>query len=88
MTHEELERKRIEFEAKGYRQLGEFEHRGQRFVVYRMQPNHPMNFITGDMFDWAFGLRYDEDIRQIVQDYLVEEDVKMKIENVLHAPRV
>ncbi len=75
------------FDEKGFLILNEFTHKGERYVIYRPQPNAPFNFITGDKYDWEFGLRYDSTIRHIVVDYFIDDDLRVVIERQLKEPK-
>lgn len=75
------------FEAKGYMQVDTFEDNGKRFTLYHMNPNNPFVYITGDMFLWEVGLRWDLDLKSIVKDYAVVDEVKRKIESCLRGSR-
>ncbi len=82
--NDEQNLKMQEFNAKGFLQLDSFtDGHGLRYVVYHMNPNNPLHFVTGDRFQWQVGLRYDTDINQIVLDFNVEDEVKVKIKSVL-----
>ena len=69
--------------SKGYIILGEFEHDGETYVVYKTSEFALFEYVTGSRFEWQFGLRWDTKINSIVKDFNVEDDVKKKIINCL-----
>ncbi len=75
---------REEFLAKKYFILGEFESGGETYVVYKASEHTIFEYITGSRFEWQFGLRWDATIHSIVKDFIVEDDVKKKITDILN----
>ena len=80
MTPEEL---KAEFEQKGFVTIDSFHHDGHEYVLYRINANNTLSFVTGDRYSWVIGLRYDTTLRIIVRDYLIEDELRTKIEYAL-----
>lgn len=85
---EKLEAAKREFEAKGFVVMGDFEDNGRRYVLYHMNANAPSFYVTGDVYDWESGLRYDLALEYIVKDYFITKEVEMKIKTILKGSRV
>jgi len=67
------------FLEKGYSIIDRFLYHGNEFVLYRFSEYNPMVYVTGDLYEWAFGLRWDSSLESIVKDYAVDEELRMII---------
>lgn len=69
-----------EFLAVGHIILGEFELEGEKFVFYKQNQYDPMVFITGDKYDWEFGLQYIGVLQHVAQVYYITDELRREIE--------
>lgn len=61
--------------------VAEFEVNGQKFVLYTYHA-YSDTFVSGERFSWSLGIRWDRDIKALVRDVLVEDEIKRKIESL------
>jgi len=65
-----------------YKIVKEFVYENQTFLVYRLNDVLQEYFITGDRYEWEFGLRWSKELEHIVRDFLVEDEFKRIIQSI------
>ena len=55
-----------------------FTFRKQEFAIYHAGYQQ---FITGDRYNWRFGLRYEPKLKRIIEEFACEEDLLELIED-------
>ena len=65
-----------------YEIIKDFVYENQNYIVYKLNPVLTEMFITGDKYEWEFGLRWSRELEHIVRDFLIEEEFKRIIKSI------
>lgn len=69
-----------EFRDIGHIILGEFEFEESKYIFYRNGLYDPTVFITGDKFEWVFGLEYIPSIKHVIEVRFISDELRREIE--------